>query len=98
MPVYKMLRSPNSLSKPKLAALRKVPTEVLVASLRRGTKDALRARPDGLIIDGHHRLAVLCERGYDVDTLPFVPVPASFDLSARMARTQSMREQWRPEA
>jgi hypothetical protein len=31
---------------------------------------ALKARPDGTIIDGHHRIKVLRERGIDVDGLP----------------------------
>jgi hypothetical protein len=31
---------------------------------------ALKARPDGTVLDGHHRLVVLRERGMSIDTLP----------------------------
>jgi hypothetical protein len=58
------------LSQPKLADLRKVATEELVASLSPGKPGALKARPDGTILEGHHRVFVLRERGVDIDQLP----------------------------
>lgn len=45
-------------------------TAVLLASLGLGQRDCLKARPDGTILDGHHRVYVLRSRGIDVDTLP----------------------------
>ena len=33
-------------------------------------REALRARPDGTIMNGNHRIQVLRERGVDVDSLP----------------------------
>jgi hypothetical protein len=45
-------------------------TEVLVDSLVLGHRDSLKTRPDGTILDGHHRIYVLRRRGVDVDALP----------------------------
>jgi ParB-like chromosome segregation protein Spo0J len=45
-------------------------SEELLASLRPGRLDCLKTRPDGMILDGHHRLKVLRERGVNVNTLP----------------------------
>lgn len=66
----KPLHPEGSLSQPKLTAFRKRPTEELLASLRPGEPGALKAKPDGTIMDGHHRIYVLRERGVDVDGLP----------------------------
>jgi len=40
-----------------------------------GEPGALKARPDGTVLDGHHRIVVLRERGFDVDALPREVVP-----------------------
>lgn len=66
----KSLHSESSLSRPKLAELRKLATDVLIGSLRPGQPGALKARSDGTIMEGHHRVYVLRERGVDVDALP----------------------------
>jgi hypothetical protein len=50
-------------------------TDQLIESLRPGLSGALKARPDGTVLEGHHRLAVLRERGVDIDTLPPELVP-----------------------
>jgi hypothetical protein len=39
-------------------------------SLEPGKIGALKTRPDGTVIDGHHRIVILRERGVDVDQLP----------------------------
>ena len=54
----------------KLEQYRKLTTEVLVRSLAPGREGSLKARADGTIMDGHHRLKVLRERGFDVNALP----------------------------
>jgi hypothetical protein len=64
------LHSEASLSRPKLAGFRRLTTDELVDSLRPGEPGALKARPDGTIMDGHHRLHVLRERGVEVNSLP----------------------------
>lgn len=66
----KMLHPDSSLSRPKIDQYRKLSTPELIDSLRPGQPGSLKARPDGTVIDGHHRLIILRERGVDVDALP----------------------------
>ena len=66
----KPLHPEGSLSQPKLTTFRRRSTEELVASLRPGEPGALKVKPNGTIMDGHHRVYVLRERGVDVDMLP----------------------------
>ena len=70
LPPLRPLHPDSCLSAPKLAHFEKLATEVLLASLLPGGKDALKTRPDGTILDGHHRVHVLRQRGVDVDRLP----------------------------
>ena len=70
LPPLKPLHPGSSLSAPKLAHFEKLATEVLLSSLLPGGKDALKTRPDGTILDGHHRVHVLRQRGVDTDKLP----------------------------
>jgi hypothetical protein len=69
-PPLRFLHSAAALSQVRLGEFRKMATERLVESLRPGLPGALKARPDGAVLEGHHRLAVLRERGVDIDTLP----------------------------
>jgi hypothetical protein len=69
-PPLRFLYLTDSLSQPKLAALRKVETETLKASLLPDQRDCLKVREDGTLLDGHHRVFILRERGVDVDSLP----------------------------
>jgi hypothetical protein len=64
------LHSEASLIIVKLNQFRQVPTEILLNSLMPGQRDCLKTRPDGTILDGHHRIFVLQERGIDVNSLP----------------------------
>ena len=70
----KPLHPDGALSQPKLTMFRRRSTEELVASLRPGEPGALKVKPDGTIMDGHHRIYVLRERGVDVDALPREPL------------------------
>lgn len=54
----------------KLAKLEFVDTNVLKDSLTPGQKDCLKARADGTMLDGHHRIHILRQRGVDVNSLP----------------------------
>ena len=65
----KPLHPDSSLSPVKLQQINRVPTEILLHSLKPGHKDCLKARPDGTILDGHHRIKILRSRGVDVDAL-----------------------------
>jgi ParB-like chromosome segregation protein Spo0J len=69
-PKLKSLHAEGHLSLPKLATFRKLTTEELIESLRPGAVGALKVRPDGTVLDGHHRVCILRERGVDVDLLP----------------------------
>jgi hypothetical protein len=69
-PPLKSLHPDNSLNAAKLAQAERLSTETLLASLMPGLKDGLKTRPDGTILDGHHRIHVLRKRGVDVDGLP----------------------------
>jgi hypothetical protein len=59
-----------SLINLKLQIFCKLATEVLIDSLKPGQTGSLKARPDGTMVDGHHRIKVLRDRGIDVDSLP----------------------------
>jgi hypothetical protein len=69
-PPLKPLHPETSLSAAKLAKMESLTTDVLKQSLMPGQKDCLKTRPDGTILEGHHRIYVLRKRGVDVDTLP----------------------------
>lgn len=69
-PPLKFVHSDESLSKVKMAQLERLTTEELRLSLQPGQASRLKARPDGTLLDGHHRIAVLRGRGVEVDALP----------------------------
>ena len=69
-PPLKVLHTDESLSPAKLAEMERRTTDILLASLGLEQRDCLKARPDGTILDGHHRIFVLRKRGVDVDGLP----------------------------
>jgi hypothetical protein len=64
------LHRESSLIQSKLEELRRVPTEVLKSSLLPGQRDCLKTRHDGTILDGHHRVVILLERGENIHGLP----------------------------
>lgn len=69
-PPLKSLHLETSLIQSKLDYFGRLSTDDLNTSLQTGNKDSLKARPDGTILDGHHRIAILRSRGVDVDSLP----------------------------
>jgi hypothetical protein len=69
-PPLRPLHPDSSLSPAKLSKMEKQVTEALIQSLAPDQTDSLKARPDGTILDGHHRVYVLRKRGIDVDALP----------------------------
>lgn len=66
----KPLHSEYVLSQPKLAQFSRLSTEDLIESLKPGQAGSLKVRPDGTLLDGHHRIKVLRDRGVHVDGLP----------------------------
>jgi ParB-like chromosome segregation protein Spo0J len=75
MPPLKPLHPDSSLSQAKLEMFGKMSTRDLIASLKPGLEGELKVRPDGTIVDGHHRIKILRERGVNVDALPRVIIP-----------------------
>ena len=69
-PPLKSLHSITSLSLAKLAEFERLPTDALKQSLVPGEKGSLKARLDGTILDGHHRVHILRQRGVAVDEFP----------------------------
>jgi ParB-like chromosome segregation protein Spo0J len=49
--------------------MQQLSTESIIRSLLPPQRDCLKARPDGTILDGHHRIHILRQRGVDVDAL-----------------------------
>jgi hypothetical protein len=74
-PSLRLLHSEVKLSRVKLDQFRRLSTAELLESLEPGRPGALKARPDGTVLDGHHRIVVLRGRGISVDTLPREVVP-----------------------
>ena len=74
-PPLKGLHVDSALSEAKTKELGRLSTEALRQSLLPGRRGSLKTRPDGTILDGHHRIKVLRDRGIDVDSLPRDIVP-----------------------
>jgi hypothetical protein len=69
-PPLRFLHSHSALTNVKLDVFRRLPTVELIFSLAPGQHGSLKVRRDGTVLDGHHRLSVLSERGEDIDQLP----------------------------
>jgi hypothetical protein len=70
IPPLKPLHPDCSLSKAKMEKYAKDTTAEIIESLKPGQQGSLKTRPDGTMIDGHHRIKILRDRGVDVDALP----------------------------
>ena len=69
-PSLKYLHAEAVLSPVKLEVFRRASTSELRATLAPEESGSLKVRRDGTILDGHHRLFVLAERGEDIHSLP----------------------------
>ena len=74
-PPLRLRHSEAILSRVKLDQFRRLSTTELIESLALGRLGALKARPDGTVLDGHHRIIVLRERDVNVDALPREVLP-----------------------
>jgi ParB-like chromosome segregation protein Spo0J len=74
-PPLKSLHADDSLIGSKFDKYGKLSDQELINSLRPGQQGSLKARPDGTIVDGHHRIKILRDRGVDVDSLPREIIP-----------------------
>ena len=69
-PPLRALHPDTALSPAKLVEMERLTTRALEQSLLPGQSSCLKTRPDGTILDGHHRIHILRERGVNVDALP----------------------------
>jgi hypothetical protein len=74
-PPLRLLHADSILIQSKIDQFSRLTTEQLVYSLKPGEPGSLKTRPDGTVIDGHHRIKVLRDRGVDVDALPREIIP-----------------------
>jgi hypothetical protein len=71
----KSLHGESTLNQAKIQMFSRLSDNVLIESLKPGQPGALKTRPDGTVIDGHHRIKVLRDRGIRVDDLPRDVIP-----------------------
>jgi hypothetical protein len=76
-PPLQSLHDRSLLNQTKLNQYARLTTAELMRSLARGEPGSLKVHDDGTILDGHHRIAILRERGIDVDQLPREVLPKS---------------------
>jgi hypothetical protein len=69
-PNLRFLHSEATLNRVKLDRFRGLSTDELKSSLAPGREGSLKVRPDGTVLDGHHRISVLLERAVDIHKLP----------------------------
>ena len=95
-PPLKPLHPDTSLSAAKLATFEKFTTEKLIQSLAPGQEYCLKTRPDGTMLDGHHRIYVLKGRNENVDALPReVMMPSREDAPKKSSQRRSARDRSR---
>jgi hypothetical protein len=68
-PRLAFLHSDEAMSQAKLAIFRRT-TDAIRFSLLPGQPGSLKVRPNGIVLDGHHRLLVLLECGEDIHQPP----------------------------
>ena len=69
------------MSDAKIRQYSKLSTQELIDSLQLGQPGALKVRPDGTVVDGHHRLKILYDRGIDIHALPREILPKDTPLA-----------------
>ncbi len=74
-PPLKQLHADSSLIRSKLDHYGKLSDQELIDSLKPGQQGSLKVRLDGTVVDGHHRIKILRDRGVDVDSLPRELIP-----------------------
>jgi hypothetical protein len=69
-PNLTFLHSESALNRVKLELFRRLSTTDLRTSLAPGQEGSLKLGADGTVLDGHHGLSVLVQRGEDIQQLP----------------------------
>jgi hypothetical protein len=65
----RFLHAEKTLNQVKPDLFRRLSTEKIKSSLAPGKPGSLKTRPDGTVLDGHHRLTVLIERGENINEM-----------------------------
>ena len=68
-PRLRFLHTETTLNQVKLDLFRRLSTEEIKSSLAPGKLGSLKTRPDGTVLNGHHRLTILIERGEDINKM-----------------------------
>jgi hypothetical protein len=68
-PKLRFLHSEDILNPAKLEVFGRLPTDAIKLAIYPGQPGSLKARPDGTVLDGHHRLRVLPERDENIHEL-----------------------------
>ena len=74
-PPLKLLHADSDIIRTKIDRFSRLTNDELIQALKPGQSGSLKTRPDGTVIDGHHRIKVLRDRGYEVDSLPREVIP-----------------------
>ena len=69
-PKLKFLHARDLMNSVKLEIFRRLSTDAIKSSLHPGQPGSLKVRADGTVLDGHHRLSILLDRGVDIHQLP----------------------------
>ena len=74
-PPLQSLHAEGMLNRAKVQMFSRLSDGELIESLKPGQPGALKTRPDGTVMDGHHRVKILRDRGIAVDDLPREIIP-----------------------
>ena len=72
--ILRLIHGPETLQGAAMDSVRKMSTEDIINSLKNGDEPAI-IKPDGTVMNGNTRLAVLQERGVDINSLGLRPDP-----------------------
>jgi hypothetical protein len=75
----RFLHSDDVINQVKLDVFRRQSSDSIKLALLPGKPGSLKTRPDGTVLDGHHRLFVLLERGENIDELPREIIEKHYD-------------------
>jgi len=79
--ILRLIHGPETLQGAAMDSVRKMSTEDIINSLKNGDEPGI-IKPDGTVMNGNTRLAVLQERGVDINSLGLKPDPMYEEFSA----------------
>ena len=78
--ILRLIHGPETLEGAAMDSVRKMSTEEIIKSLKSGDEPGV-IKPDGTVMNGNTRLAVLQERGVDINSLGLKPDPMYQEFS-----------------